>query len=530
MRTALAASLLALAATPLAAMDSHIVGPRALGMGGTGTAATDDHTAAFWNPGMYGFFGRTGEEDARLPADPNFVGRKDWGVGLADVGVQVEVRGQLADWVQQLEGVDLGGLADLGGADATADDLQVAMTAVSLIQSFNAKVDNAVVLVDAGVLDLRIMHVGIGLRQFTEGIVSVADLDRINLGFGANTAAILTGITNVAATPAGWTAGHTPTLITGATADAVAQALGAASYAAANATQQEAISKLDYAAGQAGLTPEQVAAMGAAGGALNLALNATGDIEDNQTAVFTGGFNVTEVPLTVGWAFNDHFSFGGNLKLMVGRVAAAKVRLQSETDDLASLLQDAFDESKQTVTAGLDLGMVARCSWAQAGLTVRNLNRPVLKGGEFRDADGQPFTVDDVDLDPQAALGVALYPWETVCLTADIDLTENRTIIATTSGRTMAAGINPRLEVAYATQRLGAGVEWNALRFLALRAGASKDLAESETGTMLHAGLGLNLWALRFDLAGAVSTETATVDGTDYPRAINVGVGLTVDF
>lgn len=530
MRIALAASLLALAGSPLAAMDSHIVGPRALGMGGAGTAATDDHAASYWNPGMYGFFSRTGEEDARLPADPNFVGRKDWGLGLADIGVGIEIRGQLADWVQQLDGIDLGGLADLGGADATADDLKVAMTTANLLQSFNAKVDNAVVLVDAGILDLRVLHVGIGLRQFTEGIVSVADLDRVNLGFGANSAAIVTGINDAAATPAGWTAGHAPTLITGATADAVAQALGAANYASANAAQQEAISKLDYAAGQAGLSAEQVAAMGAAGGVLNLALNATGDISDNETAVFAGGFSVTEVPLTIGWALNDHFSVGGNLKLMVGRVAAAKLRLQSETDDLAQLMQDAFEESEQTVTGGVDLGFVARCSWAQAGVTVRNLNRPVLKGGTFHDADGQTFTVDDVDLDPQVALGVALYPWETVCLTADFDVTENRTVIATTSGRTMAAGIDPRLEVEYATQRLGGGVEWNVLRFLALRAGASQDLAESETGTMLHAGIGLNLWAMRFDLAGAVSTETATVDGTEYPRAFNVGAGLMIDF
>lgn len=530
MRTALAASLLALATTPLAAMDSHIVGPRALGMGGAGTAATDDHTASYWNPGMYGFFSRTGEEDARLPADPNFVGRKDWGIGLADVGVQVEVRGQLADWVQQLEGADLGRLSNLGGSDATPDDLKTAMVAASLIQSFNARVDNAVVLVDAGVLDLRIMHVGIGLRQYTEGIVSVADLDRVNLGFGANTPAILAGITDAAATPAGWTAGHTPTLITGATAEAVAQALGAPNLAGANATQLEAISKLDYAAGQAGLTPEQVAALGGAGGVLNLALTATGDITNNQTAVFAGGFNVTEVPLSIGWALNDHLSVGGNLKLMVGRVAAAKVRLESETSDLSSLLQDAFEESQQTVTGGLDLGVVARCSWAQAGLTVRNLNRPVLKGGVFHDADGQTFSVDDVDLDPQVALGVALYPWETVCLTADIDLTENRTVIATTSGRTLAPGIDPRLEVEYATQRVALGGEWNVARFLALRLGASKDLAESETGTMLHGGVGLNLWAIRFDLAGAVSTETATVDGTEYPRAFNASAGLTIDF
>ena len=38
----------------LAALDSYIVGPRALGMGGTGVASTDDYTAQFYNPALLG--------------------------------------------------------------------------------------------------------------------------------------------------------------------------------------------------------------------------------------------------------------------------------------------------------------------------------------------------------------------------------------------------------------------------------------------------------------------------------------------
>lgn len=529
MRIALAASLLAIATAPLAAMDSHIVGPRALGMGGTGTAATDDHTAAYYNPGMYGFFGRTGEEDAKLEADPNFIGRKDWGVGLVDTGVQVEVRGDLANWVEQIADVDIDALSNLGTTGTSPEALKTVMATLDLINRFTPSRDTVSLGANIGLLNTRVLHVGIGVRQFVEGVVSVADLDLVNVGFGTDTGtAIVTDINNATA-PDGYTSGHVPTLITGGNATALATALGG------GAAADEAVRRLDYAAGQAGLTQSDIDSLIAGGGGLLIdAINASGfsatSFDNNQTAVFTGGYTVAEVPLSIGWALGDHLSVGGNLKLMVGRVAGAKIRLQSETEDVGSLLQDAFEESEQTVTAGVDLGLVARCSWAQAGLTVRNLNRPVLKGGTFHDADGQSFTVDDVDLDPQVALGVALYPWETVCLAADLDLTENRTVISTTSGRVLAAGINPNLSVEFASQRLGAGIEWNLLRFLALRAGASTDLAESETGAMLHAGFGLNLWALRLDAAGAVSTETATIDGTEYPRAFNVGVGLTIDF
>lgn len=531
MRTArLVPGLLLLAAAPLAAMDSHIVGPRALGMGGAGTAAADDHTAAYWNPAMFGFFSRTGEDGERLPADPNFIGRKDWGVGLADVGLGVDVRGELADWVEQLADVDLSRLGDLGGASGTPDDLRTAMVALDMLNRFTPSRDNVALTANVGVLDTRILKVGIGFRQFAEGVVSVADLDRTSIGFGTDSLASITADINSAPAPDGYTPAHVPTLITGANAATLAAALGG------GAAADEAVRRLDYASAQAGLSQADVDSLIAGGsGLLIAAINAStflsaDSIENNQTAVFTAGYTVAEVPLTIGWAVNDHLAIGGNLKLMVGRVAGAKMRLLAEVDDIASLLQDSFEDAEQTVTAGVDLGVALRCSWAQVGLTGRNLNAPVLEGGTFLDADGQPFTVDDVELSPQVALGVALYPFETVCLTADLDLTENRTVIATTSGRTLAPGIDRRLEVEFASQRLALGAEWNLARFLALRGGLSRDLVDGDAGTMLHGGVGLNLWAVRFDLAGAISTETVTVDGEDYPRAFNLGAGLTIDF
>jgi hypothetical protein len=217
---------------------------------------------------------------------------------------------------------------------------------------------------------------------------------------------------------------------------------------------------------------------------------------------------------------------------MIGKVAAAKGRIIDGVDELGDLMQDSFDEAEQTVTGAVDLGIVARCSWAQVGLTGRNLNSPVLKGGSFKDADGQDFTVDDITLDPQLSLGVALYPFETVVLTADIDVLENQTTYTTTSQRTgpLMAGIDPKLSVTYKTQRVGGGLEWNVARFLALRGGYSTDLAESEAGGMIHAGLGLNLWLLRLDVAGAMATETVIVDGEEMPRAAAVSAGLTMDF
>ena len=521
----LSATLIATACTaPLAAMDSHIVGPRALGLGGAGTAAADDHNASYYNPGMYGFFNRTGEEDAKLEADPNYVGRREWGIGLADVTAGVEIRGKLADYVEQIAGTDFDRLQNLGSTSSTPEDLQAAVATAALLQTFDAKADNAVVLANVGVLNTRILHVGVGVRQFAEGILSVADLDTTNLGFGYSVADLDTAITTTSTVPGG----YTNQLIT--PGSAAETALAGLSLSAA------AISALDLAAVQAGLTTEQVNEIMANGGVLIDALananNLTNDINNNQTAVLTGGYTVTEIPLTIGVAINDHLSVGGNLKVLIGKVAAAKARIIEGVDELGDLMQDAFEEAEQTVTGGVDLGIVARCSWAQVGLTGRNLNSPVLKGGSFKDADGQNFIVDDITLDPQLSLGVALYPFETVVLTADIDVLENQTTYTTTSQRTgpLMAGIDPKLSVTYKTQRVGGGLEWNIARFLALRGGYSTDLAESEAGGMVHAGLGLNLWLLRLDVAGAMATETVVVDGSEMPRAATVSAGLTMDF
>lgn len=528
----IAATLLSLAAAPLAAMDSHVVGPRALGMGGAGTAAVDDHTASYWNPGMYGFFSRTGEDGAKLAADPNHVGRKDWGVGIVDASVHVDVRGELANLIEVASAVDLSDVATLGTGGE--DDLKAAMATLAMIEDFTPDRDTVSFAANIGVANIRIGHFGIGLRIFAEGIASLSDVDRINVGIGTDSiTSIAQEINNPSVSPSGWTSGHNATLITGSAASNLDAAMLAAGVVDASA-RAEAISKLDYAASQAGLSADQVAQMTAVGGSLYDAILASTDpsksFENNTTAAFSAGYSVTEVPISYGHAINDHLAVGGSLKLMVGKVAAAKVRLLDDNADVAELLQDSLDDAKQTVTAGVDLGVVLRNSWAQVGLTARNINSPVLEGGTYQDADGRDFDVEDVTLEPQVSLGVALYPFETLCLTADLDLIECSTVFETTTDGHMPAGVDRTLRVEYASQRLGGGVEWNAFRFLALRAGASTDLAETDAGTMLHAGVGVNLWAVRLDLAGAVSTDTVTVDGDDYPRAADVSLGLMVDF
>jgi hypothetical protein len=82
----------------------------------------------------------------------------------------------------------------------------------------------------------------------------------------------------------------------------------------------------------------------------------------------------------------------------------------------------------------------------------------------------------------------------------------------------------------YETQRVGGGIEINPWNVLALRGGVYQNVAESDIGPVVTLGAGLNLWAVRIDLAAAASTEMVSVEGYDIPEELRASLGLTVDF
>ena len=161
------------------------------------------------------------------------------------------------------------------------------------------------------------------------------------------------------------------------------------------------------------------------------------------------------------------------------------------------------------------------------GLVGRNLNAPTFDGFDqdvtVTRPDGTSFVqtmhADDVKVEPQVAAGVAFIPIQTLTLEVDCDLTKNETLLSN-----FGSGME------YHTQNLSAGLEWNAFHFLALRVGAYKNLAQSDIGTVYTAGLGLNLWAVRIDLAGAVAGQTAQYNGKDYPKETRLAAQLSADF
>jgi len=187
------------------------------------------------------------------------------------------------------------------------------------------------------------------------------------------------------------------------------------------------------------------------------------------------GLQVGQAAFSYAYAFADKtFAIGVTGKILQGWAYNNPTNLQGGANpDLLS----NFGKAKISTAYGVDLGAMYRpSSWLRFGVVAKDINQPSF------DAPGGL----EYKLTPQVRGGVAVNPWSTMTITADMDITSNQTLV-------------PGLK----SQVLSLGMEQTLLsEFLSLRIGTYKNVQDAGSIFTPTAGLGIRIYSFRLDLAG----------------------------
>jgi len=187
------------------------------------------------------------------------------------------------------------------------------------------------------------------------------------------------------------------------------------------------------------------------------------------------GLEARQLAFSYAYAFSDKtFSIGVTGKIIQGASYNGSTALTGGTDVSVT---DNFGKSTLSTAFGIDVGAIYRpSSWLRFAVVAKDINQPTFNaagGGELK-------------LEPQIRGGMAINPYSSLTLTADVDATANKTFVP---------GVK--------SQVLSLGAEQTILsEFLSFRVGGFKNMQDANTPFTPTAGLGLRVYALRVDVGG----------------------------
>jgi opacity protein-like surface antigen len=497
------------------ASSFKILGTRPLGMGGAFVAVAEDAIAQYWNPA--GFALQKGF-DIQIPI----------GVGIETTEGLIDEVGDLGDIAETV-----GEIQDMqeSGDPFDADLIQSFALAINDLDDLNKAGLGLILDINAG-LNIRYRNLGIGVINLTE-LAADPNLDLVNIGLGQGgvvTDALdaLCVDVDMDGNPGDGTGGLNLWDLTPAQqsiADNIANSLDdlSVSPTVGGWGNQEIAEELVIAGKLAGLTNDEIEAVASkiaeVAGSLAAGVLTGAGFSDNETNIRLNGIMLFEAPITYArelpWLKNLYV--GGNFKYMYGMVGFAQFDVFSGEDLMGGLYENYNDNTKKSSTIGVDVGALydLKESWkVRFGMVVRNITYPSFaQPKEAKDKAG----LDKYVIEPQVRVGVAYWPLNFITLSADWDLTNNKTALQ-----------------GYYSKMLSLGAEVNIfnrswLNF-ALRGGFMDNLAES-SGSMFTAGLGLNIFHFQLDFAAGMSTKSTTIaDSQKFPTALTGSLGISVNF
>jgi hypothetical protein len=186
------------------------------------------------------------------------------------------------------------------------------------------------------------------------------------------------------------------------------------------------------------------------------------------------GLEARQAGFSYAYAFADRtLALGVTAKLIQGVAYSNSVSVQGSEEGIG-LVED-IGGSKTTTAVSFDAGALYRpASWIRIGVVGKDLTEP-----SFNAQNGDEFR-----LVPQFRGGIAVNPYHSLTVSFDSDIVANRTFVPGYKSQMMSLGAEQMLL-------------WD---ILALRIGALKNVQDAKAAVVPTAGLGIRIFALRFDV------------------------------
>jgi F plasmid transfer operon, TraF, protein len=215
-------------------------------------------------------------------------------------------------------------------------------------------------------------------------------------------------------------------------------------------------------------------------------------IANNHTTVTGIAIGAAEPAVSFATSFANKIFIGANAKMIYATTYVSSMIVTTNTSN--TFVDDLKKSKTDSHKASLDLGILyAPVESFRIGVVGRDLNSPSfpIEGMVAQKLPSGDVTTElvksEIKFEPQYRAGIAWRPLTTLTVSADYDLTRNKTMVPGYENQTAAVGVEKTFFAEY----------------LSVRAGAFKNRADNNAKTVFTAGLGSRLFALRFDLAGA---------------------------
>lgn len=497
----------------------QIVGARAMGMGGAGVATAYGSDAQYWNPASLAEI---------RDYDSNIVLNIGAGIEATEkVLTVVDKLSQMADKYK-----DLTNKINSGSA-ANAEEVSTIFEGLSAISDLNFQNIGAIVDANAG-LGTKIKKLAISVRTFlNSGITPIVDSQNIGLGLGSDPSNPGLGIQLGSTGPTAPEYQDSADLIaatiqnTGVT-DSLASLLGLPSGTTATEIGN---SLVNMAAGISGVTEEQITKMAEiietelpkAENLIKLA--GTGSYEDNKTQVLIDAGLFTELSIGYGYEVLKGLQVGANLKAIQGQMAQTGIMILDDKQNIGNAIDKALKDTTKSTQFGVDLGVMVDFERffnheiilsPKVGITARNINSPQFdRPDKPLDAgyEDLQWNTEKYDMGRQVRAGLAINPIDDLIVACDVDVLANETFVKNFESQDLAVG----LEYPLINKRAFS---------LPIRLGINKNIANVNSHLAYTAGIGLYTFGFSLELAGAMSSQITTLDGTKVPASASCALSI----